>query len=109
MCLSGSIPNRSPSVASLSTWSAPLRAWNGPGLWADCPIVRASAGARVSLIRLLLPDPLTPVITTSLFERFSSRGQNAFAAKVNAALRNQFGGHAVQAAGPTSGAGSTQG
>jgi 6-phosphogluconate dehydrogenase len=40
----------------------------------------------------------TPVITTSLFERFSSRGQNAFAAKVNAALRNQFGGHAVKAA-----------
>jgi 6-phosphogluconate dehydrogenase len=40
----------------------------------------------------------TPVITTSLYERFSSRGQNAFAAKVNAALRNQFGGHAVKAA-----------
>ncbi|MDQ4040719.1 MAG: decarboxylating 6-phosphogluconate dehydrogenase [Actinomycetota bacterium] len=38
----------------------------------------------------------TPVITTSLFERFSSRGHNAFAAKVNAALRAQFGGHAVQ-------------
>src|SRR3954462_1293365 len=37
-----------------------------------------------------------PVITTSLYERFSSRGQNAFAAKVNAALRNQFGGHAVK-------------
>jgi 6-phosphogluconate dehydrogenase len=36
-----------------------------------------------------------PVITASLFERFSSRGQNAYAAKVNAALRNQFGGHAV--------------
>jgi 6-phosphogluconate dehydrogenase len=41
-----------------------------------------------------------PVITTSLFERFSSRGQNAFAAKVNAALRNQFGGHAVKATDP---------
>jgi 6-phosphogluconate dehydrogenase len=41
-----------------------------------------------------------PVITTSLFERFSSRGQNAFAAKVNAALRNQFGGHAIKAADP---------
>ena len=41
-----------------------------------------------------------PVITTALFERFSSRGQNAFAAKVNAALRNQFGGHAVKAADP---------
>jgi 6-phosphogluconate dehydrogenase len=38
-----------------------------------------------------------PVITTSLFERFSSRGRNAYAAKVNAALRNQFGGHAVHA------------
>jgi 6-phosphogluconate dehydrogenase len=38
----------------------------------------------------------TPVITTSLYERFSSRGQNAFAAKVNAALRAQFGGHAVE-------------
>jgi 6-phosphogluconate dehydrogenase len=38
----------------------------------------------------------TPVITTSLYERFSSRGQNAFAAKVSAALRNQFGGHAVK-------------
>jgi 6-phosphogluconate dehydrogenase len=36
-----------------------------------------------------------PVITASLFERFSSRGQGQFAAKVNAALRNQFGGHAV--------------
>ena len=42
----------------------------------------------------------TPVITTSLYERFSSRGQNAFAAKVNAALRNQFGGHATRAADP---------
>src|SRR5438067_3151454 len=38
----------------------------------------------------------TPVITTSLYERFSSRGQNAFAAKVNAALRNQFAGPAVE-------------
>jgi 6-phosphogluconate dehydrogenase len=40
----------------------------------------------------------TPVITASLYERFSSRGRGAFAAKVNAALRNQFGGHAVVAA-----------
>src|SRR3954451_5634183 len=41
-----------------------------------------------------------PVITASLFERFSSRGNGAFADKVNAALRNQFGGHAVKAADP---------
>jgi 6-phosphogluconate dehydrogenase len=38
-----------------------------------------------------------PVLTTSLYERFSSRGQGAFAAKLNAALRAQFGGHAVKA------------
>jgi 6-phosphogluconate dehydrogenase len=50
-----------------------------------------------------------PVITTSLFERFSSRGQNAFAAKVNAALRNQFGGHAVKKAGAGAGARDTEG
>ena len=41
-----------------------------------------------------------PVLSSALYERFSSRGQNAFAAKVNAALRNQFGGHAVKAADP---------
>jgi 6-phosphogluconate dehydrogenase len=39
-----------------------------------------------------------PVITESLYARFSSRGMGEFAAKVNAALRNQFGGHAVHAA-----------
>jgi len=49
-----------------------------------------------SAIDLRIP---TPVITTSLYERFSSRGQNAFAAKVNAALRNQFGGHAIKKSG----------
>src|SRR5215211_6594649 len=38
-----------------------------------------------------------PALTESLFARFSSRGQGDFAAKVNAALRNQFGGHAVKA------------
>jgi 6-phosphogluconate dehydrogenase len=36
-----------------------------------------------------------PVITTSLFERFSSRNRGEFAARMIAALRNEFGGHAV--------------
>ncbi len=39
----------------------------------------------------------TPVIAASLFARFSSRRDINFAAKVAAALRNQFGGHAVRA------------
>jgi 6-phosphogluconate dehydrogenase len=38
------------------------------------------------------------VITLSLFARFASRQDESFAAKINAALRNQFGGHAVKAA-----------
>jgi 6-phosphogluconate dehydrogenase len=35
----------------------------------------------------------TPVLTLSLFERFASRQPDSFAAKIVAALRNQFGGH----------------
>ena len=34
-----------------------------------------------------------PVITASLFARFSSRDDERFAARIVAALRNQFGGH----------------
>jgi 6-phosphogluconate dehydrogenase len=37
-----------------------------------------------------------PAITASLFARFASRQDESFAAKVTAALRNQFGGHAVK-------------
>lgn len=36
------------------------------------------------------------VITASLFARFQSRQEESFAMKVLAALRNQFGGHAVK-------------
>jgi 6-phosphogluconate dehydrogenase len=42
-------------------------------------------------------DVPTPVITASLYERLSSRGNGEFAHRVLAALRNQFGGHAVKA------------
>jgi 6-phosphogluconate dehydrogenase len=40
-----------------------------------------------------------PVITAALFARFSSRQTESPAMKVVAALRNQFGGHAVGTAG----------
>jgi 6-phosphogluconate dehydrogenase len=39
-----------------------------------------------------------PAISAALFARFASRQEESFAAKVNAALRAQFGGHAVEAA-----------
>jgi 6-phosphogluconate dehydrogenase len=37
-----------------------------------------------------------PVLMASLFARFASRQENSFSAKVIAALRNEFGGHAVK-------------
>jgi len=38
-----------------------------------------------------------PTMTMALFMRFASRQDESFAAKVSAALREQFGGHAVKA------------
>jgi 6-phosphogluconate dehydrogenase len=46
-----------------------------------------------------------PVISAALFARFASRQSDSPAMKAVAALRNQFGGHAVHDADPTSGAG----
>ncbi len=43
-------------------------------------------------------DVPAPVITLSLLTRFRSRQEDSYGAKVLAALRNEFGGHAVKAA-----------
>jgi 6-phosphogluconate dehydrogenase len=40
-----------------------------------------------------------PVITLSLMRRFASRQESSFSAKVQAALRNEFGGHTVRSSG----------
>jgi 6-phosphogluconate dehydrogenase len=70
----------------------------GNELAAIAPYVEDSGEGRWTIEDAIDKRVPTPVITTSLYERFSSRGQGEFAAKVNAALRNQFGGHAVVAA-----------
>jgi 6-phosphogluconate dehydrogenase len=72
----------------------------GNDLASLAPFVQDSGEGRWTVEDAIEKRIPMPVITTSLFERFSSRGQNAFAAKVNAALRNQVGGHAVRAADP---------
>jgi 6-phosphogluconate dehydrogenase len=41
-------------------------------------------------------DVPAPVITLALLARFASRQDESFSAKVTAALRQQFGGHAVK-------------
>jgi 6-phosphogluconate dehydrogenase len=43
-------------------------------------------------------DVPMPALTGALFARFTSRGNGNYTARVLAALRNQFGGHAVKAA-----------
>ncbi|HZB07420.1 MAG TPA: decarboxylating 6-phosphogluconate dehydrogenase [Thermoleophilaceae bacterium] len=70
----------------------------GNDLEAIAPYVEDSGEGRWTIEDGIERRVPTPVITASLYERFSSRGQGEFAAKVNAALRNQFGGHAVMAA-----------
>jgi 6-phosphogluconate dehydrogenase len=37
-----------------------------------------------------------PAITAALYARFASRRENSFASRLLAALRHQFGGHAVK-------------
>jgi 6-phosphogluconate dehydrogenase len=37
-----------------------------------------------------------PALAASLFARFSSRGNGDYSARMLAALRNQFGGHAIK-------------
>jgi 6-phosphogluconate dehydrogenase len=60
------------------------------------PFVEDSGEGRWTVEEAIDKRVPAPVITASLYERFSSRGRGAFAAKVNAALRAQFGGHAVK-------------
>ena len=60
--------------------------------------VEDSGEGRWTVAEAIAEDVPVPVITAALFARFASREDESFAAKVNAALRNQFGGHAVKAA-----------
>ena len=57
--------------------------------------VEDSGEGRWTIHEAMAEDVPVPVITAALFARFASRQEESFAAKVNAALRNQFGGHAV--------------
>jgi len=58
--------------------------------------VSDSGEGRWTILEAMERDVPAPVITLSLFERFHSRRTDSFAARMLAALRNQFGGHAVK-------------
>ena len=60
------------------------------------PFVGDSGEGRWMVQAAMELDVPAPVITHSLFARFQSRDKDSFAMKVLAALRNQFGGHAIK-------------
>ncbi len=57
--------------------------------------VSDSGEGRWTVFEAIDLDVPAPVITHSLFARFVSRQDESYAAKLLAAMRNQFGGHAV--------------
>ena len=62
------------------------------------PWVEDSGEGRWTIHEAIAESVPAPVIAASLFARFASRDEISFSAKVAAALRNQFGGHAIKAA-----------
>ncbi len=58
--------------------------------------VEDSGEGRWTVFEAINESVPAPVISAALFARFASREDESFAAKINAALRNQFGGHAVE-------------
>ncbi len=59
--------------------------------------VEDSGEGRWTIAEAIAENVPVPVISAALYARFASRQDESFAAKVTAALRNQFGGHAVKA------------
>ena len=57
-----------------------------------------SGEGRWTILEAINEDVPAHVISASLFARFSSRQDDSFAMKVIAALRGEFGGHAIQEA-----------
>ncbi len=94
-------------VANLWNNGAVVRSWllelasdafkeEGNSLDKIAPYVDDSGTARWTSEFAIQNAIPVPAITISLYERFASRQDNPFSAKVIAALRNQFGGHAVK-------------
>jgi 6-phosphogluconate dehydrogenase len=60
--------------------------------------VEDSGEGRWTVFEAINESVPAPAISAALYARFASRQDESFSAKVAAALRNQFGGHAVKAA-----------
>ena len=61
--------------------------------------VSDSGEGRWTILAAIESTAPAPVLTTSLFQRFASRGEDDFASKLLSAMRLQFGGHLEKPAG----------
>jgi 6-phosphogluconate dehydrogenase len=95
-------------IAGIWRYGSVVRSWllellhtaleeHGDDLGDIAPYVEDSGEGRWTIDAAIAENVPAPVITTALFARFASRLDYSYAAKVAAALRNQFGGHAVRA------------
>jgi 6-phosphogluconate dehydrogenase len=95
-------------IAGIWRYGSVVRSWllellhtaldeQGDDLANIAPYVEDSGEGRWTVDAAIAENVPAPVISTALFARFASRQDYSYAAKVAAALRNQFGGHAVRA------------
>jgi 6-phosphogluconate dehydrogenase len=95
-------------IAGIWRYGSVVRSWllellhqameeHGDDLGDIAPYVEDSGEGRWTIDAAIAENVPAPVISAALFARFSSRQDYSFAAKVAAALRNQFGGHAIRA------------
>jgi 6-phosphogluconate dehydrogenase len=96
------------AIAGIWRYGSVVRSWllellyaamaeHGQHLDDIAPYVEDSGEGRWTIAEAIAENVPAPTIATALFARFASRQDESFAAKVNAALRGQFGGHAVRA------------
>jgi 6-phosphogluconate dehydrogenase len=93
-------------IASLWNHGSVVRSWllelaerafaRDPDLSQIRGYVEDSGEGRWTVFEAINEDVPAPTIAASLFARFVSRQDDSFAMKVIAALRNEFGGHAVK-------------
>jgi 6-phosphogluconate dehydrogenase len=98
------------SVAEIWRHGSVVRSWlldltaraleENPELEGIAPWVSDSGEGRWTVSEAIDLDVPAPVITHALLARLRSRADDSFADKLLAALRNQFGGHAVRRAAP---------
>jgi len=71
---------------------------DNPEMSGIAPYVSDSGEGRWTVAEAIDLDVPAPVITLSLLQRLTSRDSDSYSDKLLAAMRNQFGGHAIKAA-----------